>query len=436
MQRLLPASTGAGAHGVRAGRRLPADLVVTPDGPARAPGRLLHRQVRGEQPGVQGVRQRGRLRQTRVLDASVRERRAHGAVGRGHAHARRSDGTAGSAHLVEPEFPDGRADHPVTDVTWYEAAAYAAFRGKQLATIFQWEKAARNGYTPPAGVAAMPWGAFYPGDPLKDRANFGTGTLPTTSAEFGMSAFGAYNMAGNVAEWTSNDSSDGFLATGGAWGDPTYTFSQFGGRPGFFSSEKLGFRCARPATESPGDQGGLRIELDQEVPQYAAPSPPCSRRWRARIAMRRRSWTRGSSRRSRRPSGSASGSRSTARTARARSRTSTCRTTCRGRSRSCTIFRPAMSTADFDRCPTRWTTAWRRSSGAGGRRLRVVLEGYIERLRPAGFVRPAVATVEFAEIIVNRVTDLRRGLDYLETRTDIDMTRIAALLRARAQPSD
>ena len=119
----------------------------------------------------------------------------------------------------------------------------------------------------------MPWGAFYPGDPLKDRANFGTGALPTTSAEFGMSAFGAYNMAGNVAEWTSNDSSDGFLATGGAWGDPTYTFSLFGGRPGFFSSEKLGFRCARTATESAGDQGGMRIELDQEVPQYTAPSP-------------------------------------------------------------------------------------------------------------------------------------------------------------------
>ena len=86
----------------------------------------------------------------------------------------------------------------------------------------------------------MPWGVFYPGDPLEGRANFGTGALPTTSAEFGMSAFGAYNMAGNVAEWTSNDSSDGFLATGGAWGDPTYTFSQFGGRPGFFSFREAG----------------------------------------------------------------------------------------------------------------------------------------------------------------------------------------------------
>ena len=64
---------------------------------------------------------------------------------------------------------------------------------------------------------------------------------------------------------------------------------------------------------------------------------------------------------------------------------------------------------------------------AGRAAFGVVLEGYIERLRPASFVRPAVNTVEFTEIVVNRVTDLRRGLDYLETRPDIDMTRVAAL---------
>jgi cephalosporin-C deacetylase-like acetyl esterase len=57
----------------------------------------------------------------------------------------------------------------------------------------------------------------------------------------------------------------------------------------------------------------------------------------------------------------------------------------------------------------------------------VVLDGSIERLRPATFVSPSVKTVEFAEIVAGHVTDLRRGLDYLETRNDIDMTRIGAL---------
>ncbi len=168
--------------------------------------------------------------------------------------------------------PDGKADHPVTGVTWYEAAAYAAFRGKRLPTAFQWEKAARGGLGPAAGVTFMPWGAFYPGDTLAHRANFGSGTVPVASNEFGVSRVGAYNMAGNVSEWTMNDSSEGYLATGGAWGDPTYAFGQYGGRPGFFSSDKLGFRLAQSASGATGDQGGGRIEIAQEIPTYL-PTP-------------------------------------------------------------------------------------------------------------------------------------------------------------------
>jgi hypothetical protein len=42
---------------------------------------------------------------------------------------------------------------------------------------------------------------------------------------------------------------------------------------------------------------------------------------------------------------------------------------------------------------------------AGRAAFGVVLEGYIERLRPAGFVPPNPATVEFTEMIVSRVTD-------------------------------
>jgi len=41
--------------------------------------------------------------------------------------------------------------------------------------------------------------------------------------------------------------------------------------------------------------------------------------------------------------------------------------------------------------------------------------------------RRAVGTVEYGEIVVSRVTDLRRGLDYLETRSDIDKTRMGVI---------
>ena len=55
----------------------------------------------------------------------------------------------------------------------------------------------------------------------------------------------------------------------------------------------------------------------------------------------------------------------------------------------------------------------------------VVIKGYIERLRPEGYTSPEPATVEYREKIVNWITDVRRGLDYLETRSDIDASRIA-----------
>src|SRR5713226_5092571 len=78
-------------------------------------------------------------------------------------------------------FPEGKAEHPVRDITWYEAAAYATFRGKQLPTIFQWEKSARNGNVSALGNY-MPWGIFYPGDTLDYRANFNNdGTRPVSS---------------------------------------------------------------------------------------------------------------------------------------------------------------------------------------------------------------------------------------------------------------
>src|SRR4030042_4583335 len=39
-------------------------------------------------------------------------------------------------------YPDGQEEFPVTGVSWYEAAAYAAFAGKQLPTAAHWEAAA------------------------------------------------------------------------------------------------------------------------------------------------------------------------------------------------------------------------------------------------------------------------------------------------------
>jgi pimeloyl-ACP methyl ester carboxylesterase len=57
----------------------------------------------------------------------------------------------------------------------------------------------------------------------------------------------------------------------------------------------------------------------------------------------------------------------------------------------------------------------------------VVLKGFIERDRPPGYAAPARDSVEFLEETVRMIVDMRRGLDYLETRPDLDAGRIAFL---------
>ncbi|HVJ26106.1 MAG TPA: SUMF1/EgtB/PvdO family nonheme iron enzyme [Vicinamibacterales bacterium] len=333
-------------------------------------------------------------------------------------------GLPGPREWASQSFPEGKADHPVTGVSWYEAAAYAVYRGKRLPSLFEWEKAARDGNIAPAGMPFMPWGVFFPGDTLAHRANFaGGGTAPVTSMPFGMSPFGAYNMAGNAAEWTSNDSSDGFIATGGAWGDPTYTFGQAAGRPGTFSSSKLGFRLAKSDAGQTGDQGSARIEVNAEIPHYTRSTPDQFRTWAqsyeyaktpldARIEETRETpeW--------RREKISFNGG-------------------ARGRAIAYLYLphhvpRPLqvlhyVPAADVnsgfrslsDSMDHRMAPYVRSGRAAFG----VVLYGYIERLKTDSTPLDP-ATIEYVESIVNRITDLRRGLDYLETRPDLDKTRI------------
>jgi formylglycine-generating enzyme required for sulfatase activity len=321
--------------------------------------------------------------------------------------------------------PEGRADHPVTDVTWYEAAAYAAFRGKTLPTIYQWERAARFGPVA-APVNFMPWGAFQPGATLTHRANFDNrGTMPVTSHPFGMSPFGAFNMAGNVLEWTANDTSEGMVATGGAWGDPTYVFAQFSRFPAFFSSAKLGFRCALVRPGARGSQGAERIQITEDIPVYTASSADAFAKWRAvydyppapleavvEDVQETADW-----RRERITFASRRGDRAIAYLYLPRHFVGPLQVI---------NFVPA---SDVDRgfrpLPASMEDRLAAFIKSGRAAFGVVLTGYQERLRPGGAPRPERSTVEYLEELVARITDIRRGLDYLVTRTDVDPSKIA-----------
>ena len=174
-------------------------------------------------------------------------------------------GLPGPRSWSNQQVPAERANHPVTDVTWYEAAAYAEFRGKRLPTIYEWEKAARNGAFTHGNGFVMPWG-LASGVDAGMRANFlGSGAMPVDSLPFGMSAFGCYHMAGNVAEWCANPRGGGYVTAGGSWRDPAYTLAAYGGLPGLKSSDAIGFRCVRSVAPTGGDQGGSKLDDDSAV---------------------------------------------------------------------------------------------------------------------------------------------------------------------------
>ncbi len=186
-------------------------------------------------------------------------------------------GLPGPRGWTSQEAPHGQDDYPVTGVSWYEAAAYCAFRGKRLPSVFQWEKAARNGRVTYSEGVIMPWGYASPEGHYRDRANFsGEGPVPVDAHPFGISPFGAYAMAGNVKEWTANPIGAGRAVTGGSWADPMYVFSEFGALDPAYASDALGFRCARVrATDARArrDQGTFALDVNDRTPTYHPVDP-------------------------------------------------------------------------------------------------------------------------------------------------------------------
>jgi formylglycine-generating enzyme required for sulfatase activity/cephalosporin-C deacetylase-like acetyl esterase len=139
-------------------------------------------------------------------------------------------GRPGPATWDAGDFPEGKGDFPVGGVSWYEAAAFAEFAGKSLPTLEHWWAA-----------AGRPRGA---GD-LVALSNFrGEGPVTVGSTD-AITPFGVVDMAGNAREWCWNPSSQGRCLRGGAWNDQVYMFGNITQAPTFDRSETNGFRCVR-----------------------------------------------------------------------------------------------------------------------------------------------------------------------------------------------
>ena len=333
-------------------------------------------------------------------------------------------GLPGPRQWISQAFPDGQDRYPVTGITWYEAAAYCHFAGKRLPTVYEWEKTARNGRISHTGVL-MPWGYMNSTGPSADRANFsGSGPLPVDAFPFGISPYGAYAMAGNVKEWIANPMGNGYLVTGGSWEDPSYLYTEFGAQPPSHTSAALGFRCARTVEDSTATQGRERIEIAKRTPVYTPVDRGAFRRLLAHYRYDRRpanprdterietdGWTReriwidGVA----------------------------------GDSVLLYVYAPAGVSPPFQTlvfvpggesfcCRTlpeivEWAVG--PAIRAGRAVLAVVLKGMVERPWEPGHTWPAPPSVRFRDEMVRQATELRLGIDYLATRDDVDMDRLA-----------
>ena len=136
----------------------------------------------------------------------------------------------GPATWAGGHYPEGKGDLPVSGVSWYEAAAYAAFAGKSLPVMGQWYQTAD----------------FDIAEYTVQMSNLSSGAPSPTGTDRGLGPYGTFDMAGNVREWIANPvDGDTRLILGGSWKSPSYLYTSPEALSPLDRSDTNGIRCVR-----------------------------------------------------------------------------------------------------------------------------------------------------------------------------------------------
>lgn len=173
-----------------------------------------------------------------------------------------STGRPGPATWETGTFADGTENHPVSGVSWFEAMAYARFRGKELPTAFHWYRAAYslNEFMDSLSSAIVRY-SNYAGKGTAAVGHYG-----------GVGPYGTYDMAGNVREWLWTAMGEHRMVAGGAWNEPPYLYNQLNSADPWDRSPGNGLRLMRTAAGRPIPEA-LRQPVAAQRIDFAALRP-------------------------------------------------------------------------------------------------------------------------------------------------------------------
>lgn len=155
------------------------------------------------------------------------------------------------------DYPAGHGDFPVNGVSWYEVAAYADFAKKELPTIYHWYRTAEHGIY----SDVLFFSNFDGAGPRR------VGSLPS------LGPFGTYDMAGNVREWCWNATGDRRYIAGGAWNDKRYKYADISAAAPLDRSPATGFRCIKRYGTALPARDALRAPVEKAARDYQAEKP-------------------------------------------------------------------------------------------------------------------------------------------------------------------